>query len=137
MKLIKKCKFVLDAPQVYRGLPIVITGCRKIKVRWLKYVTASTGNRDLTIKLKGIGLVQQGMFIKSNTSNDQYFFSMPSDDNIQTVLTYLNYTDEMDIDLSKELSPINELEFEILINDVLANDVTSDNPVTIELAFFE
>lgn len=137
MVLLKKCKFYLDASYVNIDMPYTIDKVRRIKVRSLSYTSQSVGNRDLTIKIKSLSQYQQGMFFHKNRSNDRYFFTMPLNRSVEVEKTFLNFTSEMDLDLPHPLPPINYLEFEVLINDVPTNDVTEQNPVVLELAFYD
>ena len=135
-RLVRKCKFVIDKWNYRIKIPYIIEGVSKIKVRLLSYTTASTGNKSLAIKFLDFSNQQQGMFIKSDTSNDRYFFTMPLNDEVQVVNSYSNYLDEFDIDAPFVLPSINEMNLEVLINDVPSNDITPSNPVIIEIGFY-
>ena len=51
--------------------------------------------------------------------------------------SYSNYQQEMDAVYQVPISTINELNFEIKINDVIANQITSGNPINLEIGFYE
>ena len=136
-KLIKKCKFVIDNWDYSVQMPYSITGVKLMKLRVLRYTTASTGGRDLTIRLKQFQQHQQGLFIKNDTANGQYFFMMPVDSSAIVTNLYTNYLDEYDLESAEELPEINELQIECLINDVPTPDITPANPVTVEIGFYK
>jgi len=105
-------------------------------VRLVSYTTENSGNKTLAIKFLDFSSWQQGLFIKNDTSNDRYFFTMPLNDEAQVVNTYFNYQDEFDIDVDHTLPTINEINLEVLINDVPSNDITESNPVIVEIGFY-
>ena len=135
-RLVRKCKFIIDKWNYRIRTPYTIEGVRKIKVRLVSYTTENSGNKTLAIKFLDFSSWQQGLFIKNDTSNDRYFFTMPLNDEAQVVNTYFNYQDEFDIDVDHTLPTINEINLEVLINDVPSNDITESNPVIVEIGFY-
>ena len=135
-KLIKKCKFVIDSWDYRISMPYSIRNVRKMKLRLLSYVTATAGNRDLTIRLKQFQQHQQGLFIKNSNANDQYLFAMPLNSSAIAAGLYTNYTKEYDLESDRELPEINEIHLECLINDLPTPDITPSNPVTVEIGFY-
>ena len=135
-ELIKKCKFIIDNWDFKIAMPYSIKGVRYMKVRLLSYTTASSGGRDLTIRLRQFQQHQQGLFIKSDRANDQYLFMMPIDSSAVVTNLYTNYLNEYDLKSDTPLPEINEIHLECLINDVPTADITPANPVTIEIGFY-
>lgn len=132
--LIRKIKLVIEDPRQVTPLPIPVDNVSACKVRFLYYQTATEGNKDMQIRIREID--SSGMFIRNDKSNAKYLLAIPLDQNDFVTVTYTNFLTEMDATFNPPLETINELSFEILINDTLANDVTALNPIVMEIAFY-
>lgn len=133
-QLIKKVKVVIEDPKQVIQVPIPISDVKALKVRWMYYQTATEGNKEMQIRIQEIN--SSGMFIKNDKSNAKYLMALPLDQNSFVTITYTNFLSEMDAVFDRPLETVNELSFEVLINDVLANDVTPSNPIVMELGFY-
>ena len=130
----RKLKFVITNPIQTKKIPVTIDNIRAVKVRWLYYRTATDGEKDMQIRIQEID--DSGMYVKDNGANARYLLAIPLDQNSAVTLTYSNYMSEMDAEFRVPINTINELNFEILINDVIANQVSPSNPVVMEMAFY-
>ena len=130
----RKLKFVLTSPIQVKKIPVTVDKIRAVKVRWLYYQTAGTGEKDMQIRIQEID--DSGMYVKDNGGNARYLLAIPLDQNSAVTVTYSNYLNEMDAVLNVPIETINELNFEVLINDVIANQITVSNPLVLEIGFY-
>lgn len=132
--LIEKFKFTLDKPIASVPCPVTVDGVKAVKIRWLYYQTAGSGEKEMQIRVAE--LPGKGLDVKLG-SNSRYLLCIPLDQNPLTTLTYSNFNAEMDAIYRVPISTVNELNFEIKVNGVIANQVTPSNPVNIEIGFYE
>jgi hypothetical protein len=130
----RKLKFRLTSWNSTINLPIPYENVSAIKVRWLLYTTATTGNEDLSLSCKEFNA--SGYNINRDGSNDDYFFTTPLD--LQSNVTCLtsNFTGEMDISFENVIRSINKFTLEVYINGIPAIDISNSNPLVIELGFY-
>lgn len=129
---VEKLQFALTQPEMSFNLKRDYNVMAS-RLNWLTYVTASSGNNILTIQISELG--DAGYFYTdTNGANKKYYASIPLDPSPQVTNIYANFTGPYDktYDIPKE---INQLSFKVLINGVLANDVTALNPIQLELVF--
>lgn len=133
--IIDKIRLTLTQPEMTFDLKsgyINVTGSH---LKWLTYVTASTGNTDMTIQITQLG--EAGTkFTDPRGGNKKYYVSMPLDPSAQVTNIYANYTGALDAIYSIPKS-FNNLSFTVLINGLLANDVTPSNPIELELVLYK
>jgi hypothetical protein len=130
----QKFKFTLDGPVKSIPCPVTVDGVRAVKIRWLYYQTSAPGEKEMQIRISE--LRGNGMEVSAG-ANARYLLCIPLDQNAFTTLTYSNYQQEMDAVYNVPISTINELNFEIKINDIIANQITSGNPINLEIGFYE
>jgi hypothetical protein len=130
----KKLKFRLDSWRSQIMLPIPYENIKGLKVRWLMYQTASTGNEDLTLACSDFGT--SGYVLSAGGDNNDYFFTTPLDLQSAVSCLYSNFNSELDIAFRHPIRSLHQFTIEALINGLPTNDITNSNPVVIELAFY-
>jgi hypothetical protein len=132
-ELIRKLKFDIDNPIKSMQIPVTVDGIRAVKIRWLDYRTTADGEKTLQLRineLEGVGMdVKQG-------ANGRYLLCIPIDRSEYVTRTYSNFTTEMDAIYDFPINTINELTFEFKINDIIANQITALNPISLEIGFY-
>lgn len=131
---LKKLKFRLESWKSTVYLPQSYENVASIKIRYLLYTTANAGNEDLTISCNDFKA--SGYLINADGSNADYFFSTPLDTTANVTCLSANYTGEMDITFDNPIRSINQFTLECLINNLPTNDITTLNPVVIEMGFY-
>lgn len=133
--LIDKIRLTLTQPEMSFDLKSGYTNVTGSHLLWSTYVTTSTGNTEMTLKIAELG--EAGTkFMDTKGANKKYFVSIPLDPSAQVTNIYANYTGALDKTYKIPIS-INNLSFQVLINGLLANDVTPSNPIELELALYE
>jgi hypothetical protein len=134
LKLLQKMEIDLDEPVGIRDVPKPLTNIKAIKIRWLFYQTSAVGEKVMKMR---IGEIRgSGMKLNKDKSNAPYFMSIPLDLNEFVTIGYANFTDEMDVVFDRPLDTLSQLNFEILINDTIANQISVSNPLSFEIAFY-
>jgi hypothetical protein len=135
LKLLQVLEVDLDAPTGTVDIPIPLKDIKAIKVNWLFYQTSAVGEKVMKMRVKEIR--GSGMKISKNgKANAPYFMSIPLDLNEFVTITYANFTTQMNKDFDVPLDTISQLNFEILINDNLATQITPSNTLHFEIAFY-
>ena len=89
----------------------------------------------MTIKIAELG--EAGTkFTDAKGANKKYYVSMPLDPSAQVTNIYANYTGALD-KIYEVPKSFNNLSFTVLINGLLANDVTPSNPIELELVLYK
>ncbi len=133
--IIDKVRLTLTQPEITFDLKAGYVDVSASHLKWLTYVTASTGNTDMTIKIAELG--EAGTkYTYSTGANKRYFVSMPLDPSSQVTNIYANYTGALDKEYEVPRS-LNSFSFQVLINGILAYDVTLSNPVELELVLYK
>ena len=131
----RKMKMVLESPTTIRKIPVTVDNVSAVKIRWLYYQTSAEGEKDMQIRISEID--GNGMYVKEDGSNAKYLMAMPLDQNAAVTVTYSNFNlNEYDAVYTVPIASINELNFEVRINDVIANQITPSNPLVLELGFY-
>jgi hypothetical protein len=117
------------------NLPYAIQNARKLKIKFLRYITASALNDTLIIKI--------------NQFNENVYYDgtriikcakvLPLPSTINTSFFYDNAFPEPDIIVSERAQgfSINSLTIELLINNAYSADISPTNPVYLELAIHD
>jgi len=117
------------------NLPYAIQNARKLKIKFLRYITASALNDTLIIKI--------------NQFNENVYYDgtriikcakvLPLPSTINTSFFYDNAFPEPDIIVSERAQgfSINSLTIELLINNSYSADISPTNPVYLELAIHD
>jgi hypothetical protein len=134
MKLVKKLKLELTSWRNTINLPNPVENVSAVKVKWITYTTASAGNKELSLSCDKFN--QNGDNIFSNGSNAKYFFSFPIDPANDVTCVYTNPLGDIDATF-ETIRSLDRFIIEISINGAPSNDITSLNPVNIELGFYE
>lgn len=133
--IIDKLRITLTQPEISFNLKQNYSSVSASHLKWLTYTTASASNTDLTIRIDELG--EAGTkFTDTNGSNKKYYASMPLDQSAYVSNIYANYTGSLD-KIYEVPKSINTLSFQVLINGVLANDVSALNPVELELVLYK
>ena len=113
------------------NLPYAIQNARKLKIKFLRYITGSALNDTLIIKI--------------NQFNENVYYDgtriikcakvLPLPSTINTSFFYDNAFPEPDIIVSERAQgfSINSLTIELLINNAYSADISPTNPVYLEL----
>ena len=117
------------------NLPYAIQNARKLKIKFLRYITGSALNDTLIIKI--------------NQFNENVYYDgtriikcakvLPLPSTINTSFFYDNAFPEPDIVVSERAQgfSINSLTIELLINNAYSADISPTNPVYLELAIHD
>ena len=117
------------------NLPYAIQNARKLKIKFLRYITGSALNDTLIIKI--------------NQFNENVYYDgtriikcakvLPLPSTINTSFFYDNAFPEPDIIVSERAQgfSINSLTIELLINNAYSADISPTNPVYLELAIHD
>ena len=103
---------------------------KKIKIRWLSYDTATTGNRYLKIKFKH--LASAGIHELADGSNDDFFYMLPLN-KLKDVNIYEsnNGPSSWDYIFDNVKPQLRDFKLEFWINENPAYDITSLNKLSI------
>lgn len=135
MTLIEDGKFqiTLTAPEQLIKLPKSFN-VYAYKFKWIQFNTIATGGTELTINVDE--LTRNGYNISNTNTYKTYSAVFPLDKSAEVTNLLLNFTDQYDARF-RESKSINQLNFTILINGVLANDVSVSNPLVMELITYD
>ena len=123
----------LESPSTTVNLPEQIDDVQYIKVRYATYVTATTGNRLMQIALTGLN---PRSYYFDGSTHQQYLRTLPLIPNLNGFNNYFNSQLNLhDVKLPSKQT-IYKLDFTVLIDGALGNDITNSNPLYIELSFF-
>lgn len=130
-QLITKQLVTLDKWDQSFDLPKAIENISAIKIKWVKFQTATANNK--TLKINCFELENAGLDLKTRT---QYLLALPLDLSAIVANVYSNFTEELDIRY-KVPKTVNQLNFEARINDLPTTDISASNPVLFEIAYYE
>lgn len=136
--IIEKLRFTLTQPDITFTLPTQYAGVNSVgasHLKWLTYVTATSGNTDMTIQIPELGDGGTKILDTKGSNNKKYYVSMPLDPSAQVTNIYSNYTGAIDKEYNIPKT-ITTISFKVLINGLLANDVTTSNPIELELVLY-
>lgn len=135
-KILDKIQVTLTQPEMRFTLPKGYPNVTASHLKWLTYVTSSNGGSIMSLDI--FELEQAGIKLQDTNggNNKRYYVSMPLDPSSQVTNIYANFTGALDKDYDLPIS-INTLTFKVLINGILANDITPSNPIQLEIVLYK
>lgn len=126
--------FKLTSSKTQINLPVSIPTSKNLKIRFLRYTTASTGNEFMIIKITGFN--RNYYYDGTNFLNCVKTIPLPSATN--SLWIYENQLEQPDIfmDEKQYYEGINQLIIELLINNTYSADINSGNPLYMELLIY-
>jgi hypothetical protein len=119
-------QFTINNPRTIINTPKILNDITKIRINSLRYITASNSNKYLLLCINGLNN-------KINGTDTYYLKSFPLSPTTNTPLFYENliYYDN----ILKDPVSFTSLSFELLIDGIYNSDISSINPVVVEIQF--
>ena len=116
-------------------LPLTMDHVKAIKIRWMYYTTASTGNKVLHLACSNFN--PSAYILNDDGSTDTYFFSMPLDPSNSVTCLYSDFNQtSFDLIFDKPIQSINQFTLEASINGISATDISPTNALVFEMGFY-
>ena len=114
------------------NLPYALQNAKSLKIKFVRYITASAGNDTMIIKINQFNenVYYDGLIIIKCAK------VLPLPSTINTSIFYDNAFPEPDIVVPERANgfSINSLTIELLINNAYTSDISSINPCYLEIA---
>lgn len=125
--------FRLTSPLSYVELPRKLDSMRKLKVKALKYITKTLNNEYMLINIVGWNF--NSSFFASAGQHKNYTKYLPLNGTTETQNFYIN-NNSVDFDVIRPTAVgVGNLTIEITIDGQYSTDITTLNPVLLELYF--
>jgi len=126
--------FRLTSSMTKINLPQPILGQKRLKVKFLRYVTGSSGNRMMLIKISQFN----SNYYYDGSEIIRYAKAIALPPSTTTPVIYENTMTEPDVEIVErtEKNGISTVTIEVLIDGVYSSDININNPLILEIFIY-